>query len=49
MPLHAKHSLRTALLDDVFASDDLAAPLPRHRFPSHNKPHNTLTRPFMTS
>lgn len=33
MPLHAKHSLRTALLDDVFASDDLAAPLPRHRFP----------------
>ena len=34
MPLHYRQDVRDALLDDVYASDDLSASLPRYRFPA---------------
>lgn len=34
MPLHYRQDVKDALLDDVYASDDLSASLPRYRFPS---------------
>ena len=34
MPLHYRQDVRNALLDDVYASDDLADALPRYHFPT---------------
>ena len=34
MPLHYRQDVRNALLDDVYASDDLADALPRYHFPA---------------
>ncbi len=33
MPLHSKRDIRDSLLDDVYASTDLAGGLPKYRFP----------------
>lgn len=35
MPLHYRQDVNDALLDDVYASDDLSSSLPRYHFPSH--------------
>ena len=35
MPLHEKDKVRDDLLDDVYASDDLAVVMPKYKFPKN--------------
>lgn len=43
MPLHSRQGVHDALLDDVYASDDLSSALPRYRFPTTEEhPNNAF-------